>query len=160
MRFVVIGVSGVNYYASRGMLLFTTADHDLLLPLEVKNTLSAWRAAEACRLTLSAGAEPLDYPRDETLARAVVDRQALVTAGDGQTLSVDFTFVMAGFDFDTVWRQRRTFNAGGTRLPVARLAHIITSKAAAGRRKDRAFLALHEDALQALLKQDADPDPC
>jgi hypothetical protein len=141
VRFVLIGVSGVNYYASRGSLLFTTADHDLFLPLDTPNTLGACHAAESRGLELSAGVEPLDVPHDETVARAVVDRRALV---------------MAGFDFETVWQERRTFVADGTQLPVARLAHIINSKATAGRQKHRLFLATYAEGLEALLKRDTE----
>ena len=152
VRFVLIGVSGVNYYASRGSLLFTTADHDLFLPLDTPNTLGAWRAAESRGLELSAGVEP----HDETVVRAVVDRRALVTASNETGLTVDFALVMAGFDFETVWQERRTFVADGTQLPVARLAHIIKSKATAGRQKDRLFLATYAEGLEALLKRDTE----
>ena len=158
VRFVLIGVSGVNYYASRGSLLFTTEDHDLFLPLDTPNTLGAWRAAESRGLELSAGVEPLDVPHDETVARAVVDRRALVTASNETGLTVYFALVMAGFDFETVWQERRTFVAGGTQLHVARLAHIIKSKATAGRQKDRLFLAAHAEGLEALLKRDTETD--
>ena len=40
-------------------------------------------------------------------------------------------------------------------MPVARLAHIVRSKAAANREKDRLFLAMHREALQRLLSEDA-----
>jgi hypothetical protein len=38
-------------------------------------------------------------------------------------------------------------------IPVARLSHIVASKAAAGRPKDHLFLATHEEALRSLLHQ-------
>jgi len=38
-------------------------------------------------------------------------------------------------------------------VPVARLRHIVESKAAAGRPKDRLFLATHEEALRDLLRR-------
>jgi len=38
-------------------------------------------------------------------------------------------------------------------IPVARLLHIVTSKHAAGRDKDRLFLATHRDALEQLLRK-------
>jgi hypothetical protein len=39
-------------------------------------------------------------------------------------------------------------------VPVARLTHIITSKHAAGRDKDRLFLATHREALEELLRRE------
>jgi hypothetical protein len=58
-----------------------------------------------------------------------------------------------GFDFETVWAERRSFILEGVDLPTARLTHIVRSKHLAGRPKDRLFLATHRDALEQLLKQ-------
>ena len=67
--------------------------------------------------------------------------------------AVDLTLVMQGYDFETVWPERREFVIDGTKLPVARLLHIVSSKHAVGRDKDRLFLATHRDALEQLLKR-------
>ena len=61
---------------------------------------------------------------------------------------------MAGFEFDEVWGQRRVFKSGDVEIPVARLRDIVASKAAAGRPKDRLFLATHEEALRELMKKE------
>lgn len=61
---------------------------------------------------------------------------------------------MQGFDFESVWNERRTFVVEGVELPVARLLRIITSKHAAGRDKDRLFLATHREALERLLRRE------
>lgn len=151
VRFVLIGVWGANHYAQSGGAVFETQDRDLLLPLDPANLLQAWEAADATGLSLWARDEPLDMPRDLALARAVTDRRALVRATDDDDLQVDFTLVMAGFDFEAVWRERRTFRIGEVDVPVARLLHIVQSKETAGRDKDRRFLATHEEALRQLL---------
>jgi hypothetical protein len=70
--------------------------------------------------------------------------------GSGE-LEIDLTLVMASLDFETAWRDRRLFRSSGVQIPVARLAHIVQSKAAAGRPKDRLFLATHEEALRQML---------
>jgi hypothetical protein len=59
---------------------------------------------------------------------------------------------MEGFEFEEVWRQRRLFKVERVDIPVARLSHIVASKAAAGRPKDHLFLATHEEALRSLLR--------
>ena len=58
----------------------------------------------------------------------------------------------AVIEFDQVWSEKRVFRAEGVEVPVARLRHIVESKAAAGRPKDRLFLATHEEALRELLR--------
>lgn len=70
---------------------------------------------------------------------------------------------MAGFTFDEVWPRRRVFTVEGVDVPVASLKDIVASKAAAGRPKDRLFLATHEEALRELGRRrrgrDAAKDP-
>ena len=154
VRFVLIGVWGANFWARSGSTIFTTQDYDLLLPLDPEQVLQAWRVCEQAGLALWCGDEPLDRPREVALARSVVDRRALVRATDGRTLDVDLTLTMAGFEFETVWRERRLFRVGAIDIPVARLRHIVESKAAAGRPKDRLFLATHEEALRDLLEHE------
>lgn len=154
IRYILIGVWGANLWARSGATVFTTKDYDLFLPPDPENALRAWRACESSGLQLFCGDEPLDIPRDDVLARPVVSRRALVRATDGHGFDVDLTFVMAGFEFEPVWSERRTFVVEGAEIPVARLTHIVRSKAAAGRPKDRLFLATHEEALRDLMKDE------
>jgi predicted nucleotidyltransferase len=150
VRFVLIGVAGANYFAPAAGAVFTTQDRDLFLPPDPDNLMRAWDACDAAGLSLWAGAEPLDVPHDRVIADAVVERRAL-TRAVRDDLQVDLTLVMAGFEFEQVWSERRTFVVDGVEIPVARLSHIVQSKAAAGREKDRLFLATHADALRQLL---------
>lgn len=151
VRYLLIGVSGVNLHAHRAGVVFTTQDRDVFLPRDGANLLRAWQACEACGLDLTSSGEPLDRPRDRALAERVVQLAAATNATDGRGLQVDLTLVMTGFDFDEAWRERVVFELAGVEVPVARLEHIVTSKAKAGRDKDRLFLATHEAALRELL---------
>lgn len=151
VRFVLIGVAGADYYARSAGLLFTTQDWDLFLPPDPGNALRAWKACEAAGLGLWLGDEPLGRPLDRFLAEQVVSRRALVRGESGE-LQIDLTLVMEGFEFEEVWRQRRLFKVERVEIPVARLSHIVASKAAAGRPKDHLFLATHEEALRSLLR--------
>ena len=135
--------------------MFATLDRDLFLPPDAENLLAAWRVCEEHGYRLFAGNEPLDVPRDGALAQAVVARRALTRASDGEGTDVDLSLTMSGFEFDAVLRARRTFEVDGVEIPVARLTHIIESKARTGREKDRLFLATHREALDRLLSDDA-----
>ena len=150
VRFVAIGVWGANHYAEGVTELFITQDKDLFLPPDPENLLRAWDACDALGLELTCGSDPLDRPHDLFIARKVVERRALTSASDGRGLIVDLTLVMAGFDFETVWKERRTFLIEGVEVPVARLLHIVESKAAAGRPKDLLFLETHRQMLRDL----------
>jgi hypothetical protein len=152
VRYVVIGMAGVNYWARSSHTIFATQDFDILLPPDPGTLLTAWRAAEGCGLELFCGDEPLDRPRDASLAERVVQRRALVRATDHRGIDVDFSLVMAGFDFEVVYARHRRFIVDAVPIPVARLSDLVASKAAAGREKDRLFLASHADALRRLIE--------
>ena len=156
VRLVVIGVWGATYYARSGSTLFTTRDRDLFLPPQPANLLAAWNACTAAGLSLWAGSEPLDSPRDADLATAVVERRAMTSAMGEHGLQIDLTLTMAGFEFEDVWSRRRTFVVDDVEIPVARLTDIVTSKAQANREKDRLFLATHAEALKELLRRESE----
>jgi len=153
VRFVLIGVAGANYYALAGQDAFITRDHDLFLPQDPDNLVRAWEVCEEQALDLWLTNEPLDRPRDRWLAERIVERGAATRVTGPADLHVDLTLVMKGFDFEAVSKERRVFVVDGTDIPVARLLHIVLSKHAAGRDKDRLFLATHRDALEQLLKR-------
>lgn len=150
VRFVMIGVAAANFYAPDESAVWVTDDSDFFLPLDTDNLVRAWTVCADLGLDLWSRDEPLDSPRDHWLAEQVIGRRAL-TRASGHGLKVDLTLVMAGFDFEAVWNERRRFVVDDVEIPVARLLHIITSKHAAGRDKDRLFLATHRDALEQLL---------
>jgi len=152
VRFVVIGVAGANLWARSGQTIFTTRDYDLFLPPDPENALRAWEASDTIGLGLLCGDEPLDRPRDRFLAQRIVERRALVRATDGAGFDVDFTLVMAGFEFEEVFARSRNFEVEGVPFTVALLRDIVASKAAAGREKDRLFLAAHAEALKSLIE--------
>lgn len=153
VRFVVIGVSGANYYAPSGQASFITRDHDLFLPPDSDNLVQAWAACSDAGLEMWLGDEPLDVPRDRWLADRIVERRAVTRVSGPDDFLVDLTLVMKSYDFEAVWNERRDFVIEGVNVPVARLLHIVTSKHATGRDKDRLFLATHRDALEQLLKK-------
>jgi len=154
VQYLTIGVAGANLWARSGHTIFTTRDYDLFLPGDPDNLLRAWQACSACGLDLWSGEEPFDQPRDRFLAERIVDRRALVRAGDGRGFDVDLTLVMAGFAFEDVFGRRRVFLLEGVAVQVASLRDIVASKAAVGREKDRLFLATHAEALKSLIERD------
>ena len=145
----MIGLAGANFYARGGSAVFVTEDSDLFLPLDPDNLVRAWNCCEEVGLDLWSREEPLDSPHDRWLAERVVERRALTRAtGDG--LQVDLTLVMAGYEFETVWDDRRRFGVDAVEIPVARLLHIVTSKHAAGRDKDILYMSCRSPWHQVL----------
>ena len=150
----MIGVWAANYYAQHGGHVFATDDRDFFFPADPPNLLRGWTASRESGYELWSGQEPLGEPLDFWLAERVVSNRALTTAIHAEGVVVDFTLVMAGFDFETAWNERKSFRIDDVEIPVARLSHIIESKAKANRPKDRLFLATWEEALRDLLKEE------
>ena len=159
VRALVVGVSGVNFYARTGHTIFATEDQDLLLPTDPATLLSAWEACEARGLELFANQEPLDSPHDLFLAQRVARLRATTRATDGDLLHVDLTFVFGAFSFEEVWERRKVFTLEGVEVSVASLADIVRAKASAGRMKDRMFLTSHEAALREWLREESEGPP-
>jgi hypothetical protein len=157
VRYLLIGVSGANLYAPAHGDRFITSDFDLFLPANPDNLATAWACCETAGLELWLNDEPLDRPRDRWLAERMVARRALTIVTGPDEVRVDLTLVMQGFDFESVWAERRVFSIEGIAVPTARLLHIVQSKEAAGRDKDRLFLATHREALEQLLKRTERP---
>ncbi len=154
IRFVMIGVWGANYYAQHGGHIFATDDRDFFFPPDPNNLVNAWSASSELGYELWSGNEPLGEPLDLWLAERVVSNRANTTAIHPAGIIIDFTLVMAGFEFDDVWSKRKIFRIDDVDVPVARLSHIVESKAKADRLKDRLFLATWEEALRHLLKNE------
>ncbi|OLC50211.1 MAG: hypothetical protein AUH43_05700 [Acidobacteria bacterium 13_1_40CM_65_14] len=154
VRYVVMGVWAANYYAQAARFVLHTEDRDLFLPADAENLVRCWSACEDAGFELWSGDEPLDSPRDHWLAGRVVERRAAVRASDRNGLEVDLSLVMADFDFETVWRERRIFTVEAVEIPVASLLHIVTSKKTLGRDKDRLFLATYREAIEELLRRE------
>lgn len=153
VRYVLIGVSGANLYGPAAQAVFVTDDIDLFLPLDADNLVQAWASCEDAGLELWSSGEPLDRPRDRWLAARAIERRALTRATGPDELLIDLTLLMQGFDFETVWNERRTFLIEGVPMSAARLLHIVESKQSTGRDKDKLFLATHRDALEQLLRR-------
>ncbi|MCK6447202.1 MAG: hypothetical protein L6Q99_12505 [Planctomycetes bacterium] len=143
-------------HAHASGVVFTIQVRDLFLPRDPENHLRAWQTCDACNVDLVTETDPLDFPRGLELARKVVGHAAWIRAIDPDELQVDLTFVMAGFHFEGVRRERTVFVLEGAEVPLARLRHIVESKAAVGRHEDQLFLATHEENLRQLLGLDED----
>jgi len=67
--------------------------------------------------------------------------------------TVDLITQISGPTFDEVWRDHQVLDLEGIRVRVASLEHIVTSKRAANREKDRYALKRLEEDLGRELKE-------
>ncbi|MBI5243234.1 MAG: hypothetical protein HY922_06030 [Elusimicrobia bacterium] len=151
VRFVVVGVSAINYYALDAGHMFSTEDFDLLLDPSVSNLLAALRVMSRAGFRLEAGGEPLGEI-DRRLAAKIVEHGAMVTAVDKKGLRIDLTLSAGGMPYAQWKKNSRCFLVDGVRVPVGGLPQLLRAKERAGRLKDRQFLKLYRAHLAEMLK--------
>lgn len=142
VRFLLVGVFGINHYAAAPALEFSTLDCDILVKPDPQNLLKTLSALEASGYRLETGGEPLGKP-DLWLMAKIIGNRASVSALKNKTAQVDILTAVAGYSFARLYAARRLFKAGGTLVPVASLKHLIDSKRICGRRKDLEFLRIY-----------------
>ena len=144
VRYVVIGMAGINYYASTPAETFATLDYDLFIEPTLSNVGKAVRALQALGLTLGTSDGAL---RPEELAAVVRDQRTLVaTTPDGHM--VELLLKISGFPFSELARDAATVTVRGVPIKVGRLTKLLASKRLAGRPKDRQFLHRYAASLQ------------
>ena len=143
VEYVVVGLSGVNYYALSAADTFTTLDYDLFLKPTLRNVERAVRCLRRLGFDIGTAAGQLGEGR---LAGVVRQRRTLVgTTTDGTM--VELLLKISGYAFTELARDAVTFTVRGVPIKVGRLTKLLQSKQLAGRPKDRQFLQRYRSLL-------------
>jgi hypothetical protein len=151
IRYVVVGVFGINLYAQQVGEIITTADCDILIPAEFPIFRKALQVLVAMDFTLEAGGEPLPT-LDPLILKGVLRARAVVRA-DRADARIDLCTRIAGVRFSQLWESRREFILEGVRVYVGRLRQLIKSKKTANRPKDELFLEQHKETIELMLRR-------
>jgi len=144
VRYVVVGMSGINYYATGPDTAFATLDYDLFVEPTVRNVTQAVRRLKALGLTVGTAEGALDAA---ALPAVVRDRRTLTaTTPDG--LMIELLLAVSGYPFAELARDAVTFTVQGTPVAVGQLTKLLKSKKLANRPKDRQFLRRYEAQLR------------
>ncbi len=136
VRYVVIGMAGINYYAHRPSEAFGTMDYDVFVKPTLANVQKAVRQLERLGFSIGTSRGAVEA-RDWRMA--VRKRQTLVaTTPDG--IMVELLLAVSGYTFEELVRDAATVTVRGTPVQVGRLTKLLRSKRLAGRPKDRQFL--------------------
>jgi hypothetical protein len=152
VEYLVIGVSGINYFAKDARTLLSTADYDLFLRPTAENVARAWRAFQKNGYTVvirqgdhTVALRKLSARTRDRLLKA---RKTLVAIGPYQ-LVAEGLLAVSGFTFEqmqrhAVWMKDRELKF---RFQVGSLRDLLESKRVADRAKDRLFLARYKRLL-------------
>lgn len=152
VRYVVVGVFGINLYAEEAGVVMTTADCDIILPPDVATLARTLSILRKSRFSMEAGHEPLPN-EDRVVLTGIVRSRSVVRASRPPT-RVDLTLQISGYSFDQLWRERRRFRLQGVVVKVAPLAAMVRSKELANRPKDRLFLETFRVELKEMLARE------
>ena len=147
VRYVVVGMAGINYYARRPSEAFATMDYDVLLEPTLSNVEKA--VDRLRRLGFSIGTAQGALTSADV--RAVVRQRRTLVATTPEGVMVELLLAVSGFTFAELIRDAATVTVHGTPITVGRLTKLLQSKRAANRPKDREFLRRY----QALLEETA-----
>lgn len=144
VRFVVVGVGGVNFYARTPAQAYMTLDLDVLLAPTVENLRRALATLAELGFAFEAGREPFLDREDELVLQRILEHGAVLNGISPDGVQLDLMTSIAGFDFAALSEDATTFEVAGTPIRVGRLEKLLESKARSGRKKDHAFLAAFE----------------
>lgn len=136
VRYVVVGMSGINYYAKVPAHSFATMDYDLFLEPTLKNVEQALRCLKRLGCTMGTA----DGPLAADSLRPVVRQRRTIVATTSEGLMVELLLHISGFMFADLARDAATFTMQGVPVKVGRLPKLIASKKLSNRPKDRQFL--------------------
>ncbi len=137
IRYVVVGMAGINYYATSPADTFATLDYDVLLDPTISNVERALHSLRVLGFTIGTSKGAL---RPSDLRMMVRQRRTLVaTTPNG--LMIDLLLRVSGYTFAELAEDAVTVSVRGVPIRVGKLHKLLRSKQVAGREKDRQFLA-------------------
>lgn len=144
IRYVVIGMSGINYYSKTPAETFGTADYDIFLEPTLENVKRALGCLKKMRFSIGAAGKILD----EKKLHEIVRGQRTLVATTPYGIMVELLLRVSGYPFSELAKDAVTFDLDGVPVKVGRLSKLLQSKRAAGRPKDRAFLKRYQSLLE------------
>lgn len=143
VRYVVIGMAGINYYGTNTREIFATLDYDIFLEPLLSNVHKALKILELLGFSFGISKGVL---KSEQIRKVIRDRQTIAaTNTDG--IMIELILRVSGFAFSELSRDAATFTIRGIPVRVGRLNKLLQSKKLAGRPKDRRFLKYYESFL-------------
>jgi predicted nucleotidyltransferase len=144
VRYVVVGMAGINYYATHPAQTFATMDYDVFIEPTLKNAEKAIWCIRRLGFELGTSAGPLKI---SAIKAAVRDRTTIVaTTPDG--LMVELLLALSGYAFSELANDAAIVTVRGVPVKVGRLTKLLRSKKLAGRMKDRQFLQRYQSMLE------------
>jgi predicted nucleotidyltransferase len=136
VRYVVVGMSGINYYARNPSETFGTMDYDIFVEPTQDNLTKAINVLKQLGFLLDTAKGP--FNKDD-LKQLLGQYQTLI-ATTSEGIMVELILKISGYSFSQLAKDAKTFDLQGVPVRVGRLTQLLGSKQIAGRPKDLQFL--------------------
>ena len=152
IRYIVVGMSGINYYAKGSADSFGTMDYDMLIEPTIPNVEKAMHCLDRLGFTLGTA----DGPFEPAQLRNIVRERRTLIATTPEGATVELLLRISGYSFSELAGDAVTVTVQGIPVKVGRLQKLLTSKRLADRPKDRLFLRRYASLLQEQPKKPAE----
>ena len=144
VRYVVVGMAGINYYGTSPAETFVTMDYDVFVDPTRANIERALRSLQRLGFALGTTAGPFRLDQLPVILRA---RTALI-ASSPEGFLVELLLAVSGYTFSEMAEDAVTITVRGVPVRVGTLRKLLRSKRLAGRLKDRQFLRRYASLLE------------
>ena len=144
VRYVVVGMAGINYYARNPSETFATLDYDVFLDPTLRNVEQALRCLKALSFTVGTATGALAAAD----LKGVVRDQRTIVATTAEGVTIELLLRVSGYPFSDLAKDAATFTVRRVPVRVGRLTKLLRSKKLAGRSKDRQFLRRYQALLE------------
>jgi len=144
VKYVIVGMSGINYYASRPQETFSTQYFDIFVKPTINNIKKATNILKKMNhnLTIKKGA------LEDFNLKEIVRQKNTIIATNPYGIVFELILAISGYTFDQMQKDATIFKAENVLIKVAGLKKLLQSKKAAGREKDKLFLKRFEILLK------------
>lgn len=140
VKYVVVGMSGINYYASEAKETFATQDFDIFIKPTIENVRKAISIFRKLDYSLIVNKSTLE----DSSIKKTVRQKSTILASDPYGIAIELILAVSGYTFNEMERDATIFSVQKIPIKVAKLKKLLQSKKLAGRKKDKLFLKRFE----------------
>jgi hypothetical protein len=144
VKYVIVGMSGINYYASGARDTFATQDFDIFVKPTIPNVRKALAVFRELGYILASKEKEL---KDDLIKKTVAEKDT-ISATDLYGIMFELILAVSGYRFDQMEKGSSVFIVEKVLVKVGALRKLLRSKKAAARDKDKLFLKRYEMLLK------------
>lgn len=142
--YIIIGMSGINYYAAKVQETFSTQDFDIFVKPVISNIKKAISIFEKLNYSLIANKKRIEKGD----VKSIVRNKNTILITDPYGITFELILAVSGYTFNQMQKDAVIFNVNNVPIKVAKLRKLLMSKKIAGRKKDKLFLKRYEILLR------------